>query len=140
MKGRKAGMIHALEFSCQAPLYFYEHCISCARFGDDCPELSLGIELLRGIKTLVYSTEFQSEDAIHVSQFNCMAPLYYFEKSRRKCAHQGRCREEGLLLALLSGKKELVYTQKTAIEFPQLKKRHKEAGPERAVGEEAISS
>lgn len=140
MKSRKSGVIHALEFNCQAPIKFYEHCTSCARFGDDCPELALGIELLRGKKKLVHNADSQSEDAIHVSQFNCMAPLYYFEKSRRNCAHQGRCREEGLLLALMSGKKELVYTQETAIELPHLKKRLKEEGTEEAAGEEAISS
>lgn len=140
MKSGKSGMIHALDFSCQAPLNFYEHCISCARFSNDCPELLLGVELLRGRKKLVCSPESQSEDDIHVSQFNCVAPLHYFEKTRRKCAHEGRCREEGLLLALLSGKKELVYTEKTAIEFPHLKKRRKEAETEEATGEEAISS
>ena len=140
MRSRKSGAIHALEFNCQAPLKFYEHCMSCARFGDDCPELAQGMELLGGKKELVYNTDLQSEDGIHASQFDCMVPLYYFEKSRKNCAHQGRCREEGLLFALLSGKKELVYTQKTAIEFPHLKKRHKEAGTEEAVGEEAISS
>ena len=140
MKNTKSGVIHALEFNCQAPIKFYEHCISCPRFGDNCPELSLGIEILREKKKLVYNTEFQSEDAIHVSQFNCMAPLYYFEKSRKNCAHQGRCREEGLLLALLSGKKELLYAQKAAIEFPPLKKSRKEAVPEEAAGKKAISS
>jgi hypothetical protein len=134
MKSKKSGAIHALEFNCQAPIKFYEHCISCPRFGDNCPELAFGIELLRGRKKLVYNRESQSEDTIHIIQFNCMAPLNYFEKSRKNCAHQGRCREEGLLLALLSGKKELVYTQKTAIEFPTLKKRAKEAGLEEAIG------
>jgi hypothetical protein len=140
MKSRKSGPIHALEFNCQAPLKFYEHCISCPRFGKACPDLELGIELLRGKKKLVYNMEIQSKDDIHVSLFNCMAPLYYFEKSRMNCAHQGRCREEGLLLALLSGKKELVYTQKIAIEFPHLKERSLEAGAEEGVGEKVISS
>jgi hypothetical protein len=140
MKSRRRGMIHALEFDCQAPLKFYEHCVSCAKFGEDCPELALGIELLKEKKKLAYNTGPTSEDAIHISQFNCMAPIYYFEKSRGKCAHQGRCREEGLLLALLSGKKELAYTQKTATELPHLRKRYKEARTEEIVGEEAVSS
>jgi len=139
MKNNKSGMIHVLEFNCQAPLNFYEHCISCARFGDDCPELKLGIELLRGKKKLVYNEDLQSEDTIHISQFNCLAPLYYFEKSRRNCAHQGRCREEGLLLALLSGKKELDYTQKTAVEFPYPKKHHKKLEGEEVISEKAVS-
>jgi hypothetical protein len=140
MKSKKSGAIHALEFNCQAPLKFYEHCASCARFGDDCPELALGIELLRGRKRLVYSAESDSGDTINISRFKCMAPLNYFEKSRRNCAHQGRCREEGLLLALLSGKRELVYTQKTAIELQNLKERRKEVRTEEAVREEAIGS
>jgi hypothetical protein len=140
MKNRKRGMIHALEFNCQAPLKFYEQCVSCPKYGDDCPELALGIELLRGKKKLVYNMGVQSEDAIHVSEFNCMAPLFYFEKSRRNCPHQGRCREEGLLLALLYGKKRLSYAQKTAIELPQLKRRRKEAGAEEAVSEKAVGS
>jgi hypothetical protein len=139
MKSRKSEVIHALEFTCQAPLKFYEHCISCARFGDKCPEMALGIELLRGKKKLVYNMDPQSDDTVHVSQFNCMAPLHYFEKSRRNCAHRGRCREEGLLLALISGKKELVYTQKTPLELPRLKKPLEEARVEEASGEEAIS-
>lgn len=138
MKSKQSGTIHVLEFNCQAPLRFYEHCASCARFGDNCPDLALGIEVLRGRKELVYNTEFQSVDGIHVSQFTCMAPLYYFEKSRSKCAHQGRCREEGLLLALLSGNKELDYTQRSAIEFQKLKKRRKEAVSEEVAREEAI--
>lgn len=140
MKSRKSGAIHALEFNCQAPLKFYEHCTSCARFGDDCPELALGIKLLRGRKELVHHMESQSGDSINVSQFKCMAPLNYFEKSRRNCAHQGRCREEGLLLALLSGKKELVYTQKSAIEFQHLKERHKEVRTEEAARVKAVGS
>jgi hypothetical protein len=140
MKSRKSGAIHALEFDCQAPLKFYEHCTSCARFGDDCPELALGIELLRGRKRLVYGAESDSGDTINISRFKCMAPLNYFEKSRRNCAHQGRCREEGLLLALLSGKRELVYTQKTPIELQNLKERRKEVRTEEAAREQAIGS
>lgn len=132
MEGYRAGMIHALEFSCQAPLKFYEHCAACPRFGDDCLDLQLGKDILRGKKKVVYG-EDASEDGIHASSFKCLAPLYYFEKSRSSCAHKGRCREEGLLLALLSGKKELSYAQKTAIELPVRKLRRKEALPRKAV-------
>ncbi|MBL7225134.1 MAG: hypothetical protein ISS59_03285 [Desulfobacteraceae bacterium] len=120
MTSKHSGMIHALEFGCQAPLKFYEHCASCARFGDDCPDLALGKEVLRGKKRIAYDGQPLSEDTVNVKAFKCLAPLYYFEKSRKACAHQGRCREEGLLLALLSGKKELVYAQKEAIKFPRL--------------------
>ena len=121
-----SGMVHALEFDCQAPLKFYEHCSSCPRFDDECPDLALGKEILRKKKKVVYNNDFDSNDSVHASAFNCLAPLNYFEKSRKKCAHQGRCREEGLLLALLSGKKELVYTQKTVVQFPNLKRRYEE--------------
>jgi len=126
MKGYRTGMIHALEFSCQAPLKFYQRCASCPRFGDDCLDLQLGKDILRGKKKVVYG-EDGPEDGVHASSFKCLAPLYYFEKSRSKCAHGGRCREEGLLLALLSGKKELSYAQKTAIELPLSKVRGKKA-------------
>lgn len=120
MKDYRAKKIHALEFGCQAPLRFYEHCSACPRFGDDCPDLQLGLEILRGKKKLIYSPD-ASEDGVHVSEFKCLAPLYYFEKSRLNCAHAGRCREEGLLLALLRGKKTLDYTQKPVIPLPTRK-------------------
>ena len=126
MKSKSSGTIHALEFGCQAPLRFYEHCASCARFGDDCPDLALGKEVLRGKKRIVYDGGSESEQTVKASSFNCLAPLYYFEKSRKSCAHQGRCREEGLLLALLGGKKELMYAHKEAVQLPRLKPRHEE--------------
>jgi hypothetical protein len=126
MQGIKSGMIHALEFSCQAPLKFYERCAACPRFGDDCLDLQLGKDILRGRKKVAYG-EDGSEDGIHAGSFKCLAPLYYFEKSRSKCPHGGRCREEGLLLALLSGKKQLSYAQKAVIELPLGKARSKEA-------------
>jgi hypothetical protein len=121
-----SGMVHALEFDCEAPLKFYEHCSACPRFGDKCPDLALGKEILSGKKKLVYKGDLDSNGSIDASAFNCLAPLNYFEKSRKNCAHQGRCREEGLLLALLNGKKELVYTQKAAAQFPRLKRRQEE--------------
>lgn len=42
MQSNITGMIHVLEFECQAPLKFYEHCKKCPRFDDNCPDLSLG--------------------------------------------------------------------------------------------------
>ena len=121
MKNTRSGIIHALEFDCQAPLKFYEHCFSCPRFRDNCPDLALGVEILRKKKKLVYDGAAHSEDSVNASAFNCLAPLNYFEKTRIKCAHEGRCREEGLLIALLRGRKELDYSKKTAIEFPHIK-------------------
>ena len=126
MKAGITGKIHALEFGCQAPLKFYEHCSSCARFGDGCPDLELGKEILRGKKKIVYTGEEMGDGKIHARSFGCYAPLYYFEKTRMACGHKGRCREEGLLLALFSGKKRLDYSQKTAVEFPYPKARRKE--------------
>lgn len=132
MKDYRTKMVHAMEFGCQAPLRFYEHCSACPRFGDDCPDLQLGKEILRGKKKVVY-TLGASEDGVPAGSFNCLAPLYYFEKSRSNCAHHGQCREEGLLLALLSGKKKLDYSQKTVVHLTPLKKKRAaqvEAGEE----------
>jgi len=98
--------VHALEFGCQAPLRFYEHCSACPRFGAGCPDLELGKEILRGKKRIVYG-QVTSVDEVPLGSFKCLAPLYYFEKTRSACPHLGRCREEGLLLALLSGKRKL---------------------------------
>jgi len=82
----------------------------------------MGKEVLRGKKKIAYGNE-RAEDSIHVSAFNCLTPLYYFEKSRKKCAHAGRCREEGLLLALLDGKKTLDYSHKEVTELPRVRRR-----------------
>ena len=114
--------ISVLEFGCQAPLRFFEHCARCPRFGDDCPDLAMGKEILRRKKKIAYG-HYRSEDTIHVSDFNCLTPLYYFEKSRKKCAHAGRCREEGLLLALLDGKRTLDYSHKEVTELPSIRGR-----------------
>ena len=140
MDGVKSKIIHALEFGCQAPLKFYEHCSACPRSDNNCPDLIAGKEILRGKKKLVYDGEVYGEEFVHASSFSCSAPLYYFEKTRKKCGHQGRCREEGLLLALLSGKKELVYTQKTVLEFPQVKTAPEEARPQEVTAAEAVGS
>lgn len=118
--------ISVLEFGCQAPLRFFEHCAGCARFGDDCPDLALGKEVLTGRKRISYGDQ-ASEDTVSVTAFNCLAPLYYFERSRKKCAHAGRCREEGLLLALLAGKKTLDYSHKEVAELPRVRRRLKVA-------------
>jgi hypothetical protein len=118
--------ISIFEFGCQAPLKFFEHCVACPRFGDDCPDLIMGKQILRGKKKIAYGDE-QGEDTIHATAFNCLAPLYYFERSRKKCAHAGRCREEGLLLALLDGKKTLDYSYKEVVELPHVSRRHKAA-------------
>ena len=122
MVNRSSKTISVLEFGCQAPIRFFEHCAGCARFGDECPDLAIGKDVLRGKKKIAYGNE-QAEDTIHVSAFNCLTPLYYFEHSRKKCAHAGRCREEGLLLALLDGKKILDYTHKEATELPRVRRR-----------------
>ena len=108
-KGGKSETVSPVDFHCLAPLKFFEHCAKCARFGDDCPDLTLGKEVLRGKKRIAYRDE-PAQDTIHVSAFNCLAPLYYIEHSHMKCAHGGRCREEGFLLALLDGKKVLDYS------------------------------
>jgi len=118
MNTRKPKTIHATEFNCQTPLKFYEHCASCSRF-DGCPDLALIKEVLRMKKGVnynrdVYSARGELEGSrysVDANVFNCLAPLYFFEKTRKKCAHEGRCREEGLLLALLAGKKALEYSQ-----------------------------
>ena len=128
IKNSRSGMVHVLEFGCQTPLKFYEHCVSCPRFGKDCPDLSLGKEILQGKKEIVYNGEPDSKKSVDAKAFNCLAPLNYFEKSRKKCAREGHCREEGLLLSLLDGKKELVYTQKAAVQFPGLKRYHEKTG------------
>lgn len=124
--------VHVLEFDCQAPLKFYEHCAACARFGDDCPDLQLGLEILRGKQQLVYA-QVPPAEGIQAASFKCLAPLAYFEKSRLKCAHDGRCREEGLLLALLTGKRKLDYSQVTAIELPARQPRRVAARKQRAA-------
>ena len=122
MARKSSKSISVLEFGCQAPLRFFEHCARCARFGDECPDLALGKQVLRGKKKIAYQDE-RAEDTIHVSAFNCLTPLYYFEHSRKKCGHAGRCREEGLLLALLDGKKTLDYTHKEITELPRERRR-----------------
>jgi hypothetical protein len=122
MAKRISKSIHALEFGCEAPLRFFEHCTACPRFDDACPDLILGKEILRGKKKVAYGRTHE-EDAVRADEFNCLAPIYYFERSRKNCGHAGRCREEGLLLALLDGKKALDYSRKEVTELPKVRKR-----------------
>lgn len=82
----------------------------------------MGKEILGGKKKIAYGND-QTEDSIAVSAFSCLTPLYYFERSRKKCGHAGRCREEGLLLALLDGKKILDYSHKEVTELPRIRRR-----------------
>ena len=85
-------LVHAMEFECQAPLKFFEHCSSCSKFGDGCPDLMLGKEILQRKKKLTYNDRDQSKDAVNASSFHCAAPLQYFERTRLACGHEGRCR------------------------------------------------
>lgn len=136
MKKQNTAMIHAMEFGCEAPLKFYEHCSVCPYSMEECPDLELGIEILRGKKELVYNgTPYSDEGKVDVGEFNCSSPRSYFEKTRKVCAHKGRCREEGLLLALLTGKKDLTYSQKDVIYFPKLNVQVQEE----EKGEKAVS-
>jgi hypothetical protein len=122
MAKRVSKSIHVLEFGCEAPLRFFEHCSACPRFDDACPDLILGKEILRGKKKVVYG-DTDEGDVVRADAFNCLAPIYYFERTRRQCGHAGRCREEGLLLALLDGKKALDYSRKEVMELPAVRKR-----------------
>ena len=122
MAKKIAKNISVLDFKCQAPLKFFEHCAKCARFGDSCRDLALGKELLRGKKKIAYGDE-RTEDTVNITAFNCMTPLYYFEHSHNKCVHDGRCREDGLLLNLLDGKKTLDYSLKKVTKLPIVRRR-----------------
>ena len=51
----KPESIHASEFDCQATLRLFEHCKNCDRFGDECRDLKMGLELLLREKDLCYS-------------------------------------------------------------------------------------
>ena len=53
----KSRSIFPLEFDCQAPLKFYEHCKKCARFSDDCRYLKMGLELLLRERELCHRAE-----------------------------------------------------------------------------------
>jgi hypothetical protein len=78
-------------------------------------------EVLRGRKEIAYG-EDADEDSIHVSAFKCLAPLNYIERGRSRCPHEHRCREEGLLLALLDGKKVLDYSSTKVFKLPRRRK------------------
>lgn len=82
----------------------------------------MGKEVLRGKKTIAYGND-QGEETVSAEAFNCLAPLYYFERSRKNCGHRGHCREEGLLLALLEGKKALDYCHRDVAKLPAVRRR-----------------
>ena len=132
MKSGKPNTIHATEFSCQTPLKFYEHCASCSRFVG-CPDLALVKEILRTNKNVNYNRDTYSargeleggRHRVDANVFTCLSPLCFFEKTRKRCPHEGRCREEGLLLVLLTEKKTLDYSQKALIKLPRSKPRLK---------------
>jgi NADH-quinone oxidoreductase subunit F len=107
---RNPESIRVMEFGCEAPMKFYEHCVACPQYEGGCPDLALSRALLEGKKKLVFAGQVDSEDTVNAQAFKCVTPLSYFEKSRNTCGRQGRCREEGLLVDLLSGRKELVYS------------------------------
>ena len=107
---RNPGIVRVTEFGCEAPMRFYEHCVACPQFEGGCPDLALSRALLEGRKKLVFSDKVDSENTVSVQAFKCLTPLSYFERSRNTCGRQGRCREEGLLVDLLSGKKVLVHS------------------------------
>ena len=105
---RNPEIIRILEFGCESPVKFYEHCAACPQFEGGCADLDLSRDLLEGKKKLVFSDQASSKDTVNAHEFKCVTPLSYFEKSRNTCGRQGRCREEGLLVDLLSGAKVLV--------------------------------
>jgi len=119
MINKNSNIIHPTEFHCQTPLKFFEHCSSCPQF-NECPDLALIKEVLRMKKSINYSRDLYlargelegSRHSVDSTAFHCLAPLNFFEKTRKKCPHEGHCREEGLLLALLTGKKKLNYNHR----------------------------
>ena len=112
----KTGTIHAIEFGCEVPKRFFEHCSACPQSENGCRDLALGKEILKGKKKLTYTGSGEtSEGQVDASAFGCVAPLKYFEKTRETCGHEGRCREEGLLIALLDGKKRMEYGHKEPV-------------------------
>ena len=147
MTDRKPKTIRPTEFRCQTPLKFYEHCASCPRF-EGCPDLGLIKEILRMQKSVNYNRDIYSargelegiRHSVDANVFTCLAPLNFFEKSRKKCPHEGRCREEGLLLALLEEKKKLDYRQKVPLEFPRSKPRFEVAEAQESNTEEVVDS
>jgi hypothetical protein len=141
MVEKKSDSISVFElYACRVPLRFFERCAACVRFQDNCSDLALGIELLRRKKTITYAmNETGDNQTIHANSFTCTAPLAYFEHTRNKCAHRGRCREEGLLLALLNRKKSLDYSHKEVIELPMVR-RQKVVRPARLKPAEVIAA
>jgi len=50
----------------------------------------------------------KTKDTIHITEFRCLTPIRHLEKCFA-CAKGGKCRERGLIIQLLSGKKKLDY-------------------------------
>ncbi|MEJ2587161.1 MAG: hypothetical protein P8165_06180 [Deltaproteobacteria bacterium] len=139
MTQKATRLIHASEFSCEAPRKFYEHCaLTCPRSSQDCPDLAKGVAILSGKQKVNYNGSSGEEREMDATTFDCEAPLRYFEKTRKLCAHKGRCREEGLLLALLNGKRELDYSRKREAELPRIGEPRKKGGAEREVSTQAL--
>ena len=130
--------IHASEFKCEAPRKLYEHCeLRCPRSSKDCPDLAKGVAILSGKQKVDYNGSSENEGDMGAMTFQCEAPLRYFEKTRKLCAHKGRCREEGLLLALLNGKRELAYSRKSESELPHIGEPRKTESTERELSNQA---
>jgi len=53
----------------------------------------------------------KNKKTIHVSEFECVVPLKHLEKCIA-CPKGGKCRERGLIIQLLTGKKKLDYKKK----------------------------
>jgi hypothetical protein len=119
---RNPNIIRVLEFGCESPKRFFEHCMYCPQFEGGCPDLALSVEILEGKKKVVFGGRLDSKDSVDARAFKCVTPLSYFEKSRNTCGRQGRCREEGLLVELLTGDKELVYSNTALTKLSPQKK------------------
>lgn len=131
----KTGAIHAVEFGCEVPKRFFERCSACPQSESGCRDLALGKEILKGKKKLTYIGSGEiSEAHVDASAFGCVAPLKYFERTRELCGHEGRCREEGLLIALLDGRKRMdyVHRQPVAIAERRAERKQREAAETRA--------
>jgi hypothetical protein len=99
--------------------------------------LAKGVAILSGKRKLDYNGSSEGEGEMGAMTFDCEAPLRYFEKTRKLCAHKGRCREEGLLLTLLNGKRALDYRRKSETELPRIGKPKKKVGIESGVSNQA---
>lgn len=97
------------KFKCTATLKFYEKCKNCAYYSD-CADLKLAIAIIRKMKELVYY-ETESYDKVLPTDFGCLVPLKFIEKSINVCPRFGKCADEIRLRLLLLHKCKLDYTQ-----------------------------